>query len=550
MSRIPVTLAACLLALGCRSQARPTPEATPNEAGWVVVPAGAAMLGSVEGEACRRPGEAPHRDVALAYRMQASATEVTQAEFAAAMSFDPSYHRDCPRCPADSVTIDEARKYCNLLSRQAKLEPCYRCDASPEADGVSCRLAQAPASCPGYRLPTSDEWEYLARAHTSGGTHAGPITACMARDDVGDRIAWYKSSSSGWTHPVAALEPNSWGLFDTAGNVYEWVDDSTATSPHDFGLLRGGSWYHNAHHLRAASVLRVPHERRLAYAGFRCVRTLDVEPGAAVPAPTNVDEPKTEPTPSSLRPAPVDVAAIAFTSTDPQTIVPGCADATCVIEHLVREAAAAGAELIVSPEYALAQRDSEPVPTIGDAPRPGLETEAHPLQARFAALADEVDAYVVINLETHDGAGAHFNTVVAFDPDGIVVARHHKFELYGAERDSLTPGHDVSSFDTPFGRVGLLTCADIYGRPHLHDELINGLDARIVAWSAEWTVDGARRWQSSFAHDWKVFLVAANGARGAGEGAGVFGPGGESLERRDPKWPILYARIGDEREPP
>ena len=215
----------------------------------------------------------------------------------------------------------------------------------------------------------------------------------------------------------------------------------------------------------------------------------------------------------------------------------------------MREAAAAGAELIVSPEYALAQYAVEPSPAIGDAPRaglgPGLETELRPLQARFAALADEVDAYVVINLETSDPSGAHFNTVVAFDPDGIVVGRHHKFELYGAERESLTPGSEVSSFDTPFGRVGLLTCADIYGRPHLHDELINGLDARIVAWSAEWTVDGARRWQSSFAHDWKVYLVAANGARGAGEGAGVFGPGGESLERRDPRWPILYATIGE-----
>lgn len=545
-----ISLLAPILALACREPPKSTPRPAPSPAHerWRTIPAGVARVGAPISEACRRPEDPPVREVEIGHRLLVATTEVSQAEFAARLGFDPSAHGQCPDCPVDSVTFDEAARYCNTLSKEAALEPCYRCAASDEADGVRCRAKRAPASCPGYRLPTSDEWEYLARAGTDAPTHAGEVLACMSRDRVADRVAWYKANSGGWTHPGAALEPNPWGLFDVLGNVFEWVDDSASSERRDFGLLAGGSWYHNAERLRAASRLRVPHERRLAYAGFRCVQTLDVEPGPPLelaPIAADDDEPATQPEPSSLRPEPLTVAAIALTSAAPRALVPECRDDTCVVDRLIREAAAHGAKLIVSPEYALAQGRAEPCPELGDAP--ARDAPPNSLLARFARVADEVDAYVVINLETREDRGARYNTAVAFDPDGLVVGRHHKFELYGGEREELTAGREVSTFTTPYGRVGLLTCADIYGRPLLHDELTHGLDARIVAWSALWTVAGARRWQSTFARDWKVFLVAANGAGGEGEGAGVYGPTGESLERRDRRWPILYAEIRDER---
>ncbi|NNE91611.1 MAG: formylglycine-generating enzyme family protein [Verrucomicrobiales bacterium] len=94
-----------------------------------------------------------------------------------------------------------------------------------------------------YRLPTEAEWEYAARAGVStsylGGNSAGTVyefgnvaDASLEKAHPGmtlrQRIADLedgKGDGFAFTAPVASFKPNSWGLFDTHGNVWEWCSD-------------------------------------------------------------------------------------------------------------------------------------------------------------------------------------------------------------------------------------------------------------------------------------------------------------------------------------
>jgi formylglycine-generating enzyme required for sulfatase activity len=116
-------------------------------------------------------------------------TEVTQAQWAAVWGSNPSFFRQCGgNCPVESVSWEQVQTF---LSQLNSLSP-----------GIT------------YRLPTEAEWEYAARATTTGDRY-GTLTD----------IAWYVGNSSGKTHAVAGKQPNLWGLYDMIGNVAEWVQD-------------------------------------------------------------------------------------------------------------------------------------------------------------------------------------------------------------------------------------------------------------------------------------------------------------------------------------
>jgi predicted amidohydrolase len=192
---------------------------------------------------------------------------------------------------------------------------------------------------------------------------------------------------------------------------------------------------------------------------------------------------------------------------------------TCALKRLVGRAAAAGATLIVAPEYAIPQ-DSP-----ATCPRLGARVESGPL-VPFAEQARRLKVHLVIDLLTSRG-GRRFNTQVAFGPDGTVVALHDKFELFDDERETLQPGDDLATFDTPFGRVGLLICADLYGDLRRQRALTQRVE--VVAVSSYWTAPGAARWQQSFARNFGVVVIGANTTQGPGRGGGVFGPDGRVL---------------------
>ncbi len=220
----------------------------------------------------------------------------------------------------------------------------------------------------------------------------------------------------------------------------------------------------------------------------------------------------------------VRVAAVSYPGGAPHRYE--CTTDLCAFEAILRAAAEDGARIVVTSEYSLPQRDAEPRIAIGKTPN-----DKAPLQGMFSLLARELDLYVAIDLETENAKGRTYNSLVVFDPRGVVVARHDKVELFEGERQALDPGHEVSVLDTPYGRLGFLICADLYAEPKLHRRLTVDLATDIVLVSAAWTVPVASRWQAAFAHDWQVFVVAANASLGKGRGGGIFDDRGHSIAR-------------------
>ena len=85
--------------------------------------------------------------------------------------------------------------------------------------GVSWYEAAVFAMWMGCRLPTEAEWEFAC----GGGS---PHQWCCADETHLARHAWYSANSDGVVHDVARREPNSLGLYDLHGNVWEWCLDS------------------------------------------------------------------------------------------------------------------------------------------------------------------------------------------------------------------------------------------------------------------------------------------------------------------------------------
>lgn len=106
-----------------------------------------------------------------------------------------------------------------------------------------------------------------------------------------------------------------------------------------------------------------------------------------------------------------------------------------------------------------------------------------------------------------------YNTAVAFDPEGVLVQKYHKRHLFGEYNYDVPESQELSTFDTPFGSVGLFICFDIiYRDPGLSLIRERNVSTLLLPtnWFDEFPFLMASQYHSSFAMGNNVNLLAAN----------------------------------------
>jgi len=176
-------LAACVVY--AESQASSQKNSTAME--FVKIAPGTFTMGCVANDSACNADEKPAHQVHITKPFEMGKYEVTQAEWKNVMGSNPSTNKADDH-PVETVTKDEAHDFIAKLNAKN--------------DGYR------------YRLPTEAEWEYAARAGSTG-IYGGKL----------DDIAWHSGNSEDESHPVGKKKPNAWGLYDTEGNVREWVED-------------------------------------------------------------------------------------------------------------------------------------------------------------------------------------------------------------------------------------------------------------------------------------------------------------------------------------
>jgi len=163
--------------------------------------------------------------------------EVTQELYESVMGINPSYFKG-NMLPVEHVSWFNAVEFCNKLSIRGKLNPYYNIEKKKDDPGNGIYgnnwIVTINKNADGFRLPDSKEWEYAARAGSTGKYFWG--------DQMNGDYCWYSDNSGKKTHPVGTKIPNTYGIFDISGNVREWCFNFQHSPFGLFRLVRDGHY--------------------------------------------------------------------------------------------------------------------------------------------------------------------------------------------------------------------------------------------------------------------------------------------------------------------
>ena len=214
----------------------------------VLIPAGKFKMGSPASEKDRNEKETQH-EVTLTKPFYMGKYEVTQEQWFEIMGENPSREKG-RMLPVTNVSWNECHFFIRKLNEKTN---------------------------GGYRLPTEGEWEFACRA--------GTTTAYSFGDKITPKDANYVGSEIGKPVAIGSYKPNSFGLYDIHGNVWEWCEDwygdypaGAVTDPKgpakgEYRVLRGGSFLTNVSAARSSLRNFNSPTDRLNGGGFRLART-------------------------------------------------------------------------------------------------------------------------------------------------------------------------------------------------------------------------------------------------------------------------------------